>query len=83
MRVKVLLQDTLVGQLAEIQGTTYFEFDGAFLRSNEALSPLHWPLAPGARPCRKRPNRPSAATNSRSIPKCVGRTRPRRSPPRC
>jgi serine/threonine-protein kinase HipA len=53
MRVRVLLGDTLVGQLADIEGTTYFEFDAAFLRANEEISPLHWRLVAGARACRK------------------------------
>ena len=53
MRVRVLMGDTLVGQLADIEGTIYFEFDAAFLQSNVEISPLHWRLAAGARACRK------------------------------
>lgn len=53
MRVKVLIDDALVGQLADIEGITYFEFDAAFLRSGVELSPLYWRRAVGARACRK------------------------------
>jgi len=53
MRVKVLIDQTLVGVLAEIDGATYFEYDNRFLSSGQALSPLHLPLAPGARLCNK------------------------------
>jgi serine/threonine-protein kinase HipA len=54
MRVRVLMDNTPVGQLADIEGTTYFEFDAAFIQSNAEISPLHWRLVTGARACRKR-----------------------------
>ncbi len=53
MHVKVLIGQTLVGTLAEIDGAIYFEYAAAFLQSGQALSPLHLPLREGATLCNK------------------------------
>ena len=43
----------VVGRLAIVNGTSYFEYDPAFIRSGHELSPLHLPLQSGVFECRK------------------------------
>ena len=46
-------QDTkrVVGQLAEVEGRIYFEYDAAFLKNGIELSPYKLPLKPGVQEC--------------------------------